>query len=1157
MKFLKQSSIDTVIEEARIKDVVGDSENLVQKGAHWFCLSPFNNEKSPSLCVHVVKNFFYDNSAGFGGNAITFLMKRFGISFFEAVEKAAAICGINLEYEEQSEDLKRMVEEETAMKRVVAFAAEQYQKAYSKLAPDHWAKTIIEQRGYSEEIVQAFMIGFAPNERSYISTPAINNGNFEISVSLGLTTTKEGASYDFFRDRLQFPIFSANGTIIGFGGRRSNELDAEKFAKYINSKESKLYQKEKVLFGFFQAKKKISELRKAILVEGYTDVISLHQAGANNTVAPCGTSLTVPQVKLLARVAKTVVVFMDGDKAGLRAVYKDIDLLLNEDLTVQVVICPEGEDPDTLSRQCNINEFIDKNAKDAIVWKAEQLQASAFNPDLTDIAAALEEAYQSEAEKLQQEIAPKDAFKGLSAVDKKFLTKKNDDIFNQLRELERDMKNGLKDVPKYDPSLLAEAVQQMGNTLHKIRNSIKQKEYVKITARILEQRPATLTQIVEHNAEKEEKEKKAKSQEADKKESNLLRLPEGADKDQYLEDRFCVVGNQYWFHDNNGFFPGTNFRMQALFHVEGKQDNKRLCEVINSLGHKRLIDFESTELINFTKVQERLIMEGYFFFEPGVSTTHFKLMAKKLLKDFVTATEMKILGHQREGFFAYADGIYHNNTFFPVNKYGIVNIEGLVKEKSEYRSDISHYYSPSHSEIYKASREDDDPYENDRHFVYRRATPSLDAWMSQIVKVFGNKGKLGVAFVLAVNFRDLFLIHWKYFPILGGFGQRDSGKSAFGACLQSFFYNDLKALELNTSTLVGISRRLTRVKNAMVFFDEYRDDMDEEKKQQLKGTWNGIGREKGKGVDSTRTSTDKINSGLYYAGQYLPAGDDGALPSRTIVLNFEQKEYTAEEKEEYGRLVSWNNAGISSFITDVLQHRQFVEKELVKFYNEVSKELKGALKDVEYQNRIFDNYLVPLVIVKMLKERFNFPFTYEEYFQLTKDSIIDNSDMVSDADGLARFWRIVEYLANKEVKVLKENHDYQIEQDSSVKYMVKRGEQAEWKNKNHDKILYLSFSKVHQEYHKEASRRQGEDIISETVIRNYLKSKKYFIGLFAARRMGGTGTSGYAFNYSEMQRLGIVNLPSAKDDAIQTELEINPPRKHQIITNSHQRTANL
>lgn len=1143
MKFIKQSSIENLIDEARIDVVVGATEDIKKKGVHYFCFSPFTGEKgTPSLCVNTVKNFFYDNSGGFGGNTVQFIMKKYPtMNFFEAVEKVAEITGIVLEYEEQSEDAKKIHDELLSMKKIVQFVSEKYQTEFNKQPLDHWAKQMmISDRGFSEETLQQFMIGFAPNESSFVSTPLINNAHFELAKTLGFTITKNQMSYDFFRNRIMFPIHNEKGDIIGFGGRRSNLPEEATYAKYINSKESKIYLKDRVIYGLWQAKKNIASSGKAILLEGYTDVMALHQAEVTNAVATCGTSLTEGHARLLLRFCKHVILFRDGDKAGLRAVHRDIDILLKYGFTVEVVTCPEGEDPDSLSKLLDVKDFIEKNKKDAILWKAEFLQQEAKNPALITLEKTLSEQLENEIDKLRESIIPESMMVDLSAMDKKFSKKENNEIYNKIAKLEKEMKQQLADFPKYEPLLVSQAVESMSYTLHAIPNKIMQKEYVKMVSKILDQKPNVISDIIKATEEEEERSKKSKTQEADKKEFQILGLPEGADKDQYLTDRFCEVGNVYWFRRENTFVLGTNFRMMPLFHVEGRADNKRLCEVINNQNHKRLIDFESTDFINFTKIKERLIMEGFFFFEPGARNEDFQLVAKKLLNDFVTASELKILGHQRQGFFAFADGVYHNNSFHKVNKYGIVNVEGLEKTESEYRSDITHFYSPSHSEIYKSANEGDDPFENDRHFIHKVAPVSLDQWASQLVTVFGNKGKLGVAFCIAANFRDLFIQHYNFFPLMGGFGQKDSGKSGFGSCLQAFFYHNLNPLELNTSTLVGLSRRLTRVKNTIVFCDEMRDDIDEAMHQTLKGTWNGIGREKGKGFESNRTTVDKINSAVYYSGQYLPTRDDGALPSRSIILNFENKEHSSEEKERYNKLISWNKEGISSFILDIIKHRDFFAKNVTRIYAETAKELKVELKDQEYQNRIFDNYLQLLVTVKMMQDKFNFPFTYKEYLALTKEQIIENSETIADSDGLAAFWRIIEYLVG--THQIKQSEDFVISRDSKIKYFPKKDQEETFENKAGDKIIWISFSKVWQDYHKEVSKRQGEEVIGMTTIRNYLKSKKYFIGAFKSKRMGSKCPSGYIFNYSLMQRLGILNIDDINDNQTDMTSELELPK---------------
>lgn len=1162
MRFIKQSSIDAVLEDANIYDVVSNSETLVKKGSVWFCKSPFTtSDDSPSFCVNTVKNNFFDYSQSFGGNAVSFLMKRHNLSFFDAIIQAAEICKIMIEYEEQSEDAKRMFDEDQQMKKLVEFAAIQYQKEFHKLPETHWAKEMVKDRQFSDEIITNFGIGYAPNTTGFIANPIINKGDLGTAIAIGFVKTDNGVSRDQFRDRLMFPIHDEKGIIIGFGGRRSNEENAKDYAKYINSTESKVYRKERVLYGLFQAKKAINSEKEVILLEGYTDVLALHHAGVENAIASCGTALTELHAKLIARYTKTVILFRDGDKAGQKAAQRDTDILVAAGITVKVVICPENEDPDSLSKQTDIAVFIKKYAEDAITWKARTVKDTSLNPDLKHLEETLRDQTDKEIEKIRNDIAPESAFKDLSPLDKKFLKKENDEKFKSISTKEKELKTSLEELPKYDPQLFSEAVSQIGYTLHRIPNKIIQVQYVKMVASIFEVKPNIIQQVITDYENKDAAERKKKVSIKETEEEQILGLPKGADKEQYLKDRYCEIGNSYHFQGETGFFKGTNFKITPLFHVEGKAENKRLFEMINEDNNKRLIDLDSKDLINFSRFQERLIEEGNFFFEAGVTVRHFKLLIKKYLNDFISAQELKTLGLQREGFTAFADGVFHNDNFIPVNKYGITHVDGLKKEESEYRSDIKHYYSPAFSEIYKFTSEDDDPYENDRHFVYKKAPISLETWAKQMVTVFGDKGKLGVAFCLASNFRDLFLTHFNYFPLMGGFGQKDSGKSGFGKCIQAFFFYDLQPLELNTSTLVAVARRLQRVKNVVTFFDEVREDIEEEKKQAIKGCWNGIGREKGKGADTNKTSTDKINAALYFCGQYILTGDDGAIPSRTISLMFQNKEHSPKEKEEYQKLMNWCQEGLSSFILDVIKHRETFKNNMFRVHSECSKDLKTELADNTYENRIYDNNVVLLTVVKILSDFFALPFTYEEYLKLTAEYVIENSELITDSDGLAKFWNILEFLSRPQdlsqpnKTVIKEGEDYQIEREPSFKYLLKKDEETTFINRDNEQILFLNFKSVHQYYHKEASSRKGEEIIGETTLRNYLKSKKYFIGLFKSRRMGSRTPSGYALNYSMMSRMGILNLDTTSDD--QTSLDILKGTIKTIETNPNQTNIEL
>lgn len=1054
MKRIAKSCFENILEAATVEVIIGNYFPLKKSGANFKAPSPFAQEKSASFMVSPAKQIWKDFSSGKGGNSgISFIMEHDGISFLEAVKKAAQICNIVLEYEEYTEEERLKEEELELKKKMVTSTALKYRKELNSLDPEHWAKKMLTERNWNEESIESFQLGYAPYLKNYISKLAIESGNLAVAKEIGLVKTDERtqAAYDLFIDRFIFPIHNFYGQVIGFGGRISKTADS-KYSKYLNSSNSDIYKKEKILYGLYQAKNEIRKQNKVLLVEGYADVISVHQSGVPLAVATCGTALTLDHTKLLKKLCSHVIIWRDGDPAGERAIMRDINILLKEGFKVSVLISPDKQDPDDVAREKGdqLDKWIKENIQDAIEWKAKKLITPAENPDE-----------------------------------------------------------------------ISEVVQEVCITLSYISDEIKREAYIKTLSPILGQKQGILKKVI---SEKKEETVSSQSNQKETPEPFFSRLPRGAKEEQYIKDRFCEVGNTYFFEGKEGFFRGTNFRIQALFHIYGKNDNKRLCEVVNELGHKRLIDFDSKDFVNFTKIQETLVNEGFFIWEGGVTNIHFKLVTKKILNDFIMSYELKTLGWQNEGFFAFADGVYYQNQFQKVNKYGIVQLENLHSDDSEYREEVKHYYSPAFSEIYKSSREDDDPYENDRNFVYKIAPVSMDQWMQQMVRVYGDKGILGIGFVFASVFRDFFIKRYSFFPHLGLFGEKGSGKSKFGDSIQNFFFYKMQPFDLNSGTVVGFTRRLARVKNTATFLEEYHDKIQEVMFQSMKGAYDGRGREKGRETTDNRTSITNVYSSIIYAGQYYPVRDDNSLASRSILLSFIKESFTTEAVENYNILKAWEEQGLSSLILDILKHRNLIEQNFHRVYGDLIKKIKKDLGEIEVQERMIHNYLALLTPAYILWDQFTFPFTQEDFYNLCKEMIISTSDMITDSEGLADFWNTFEYLC--EMGVLVENRDYKFDTPLIVKVGVKKGGKKEiidWKNEKREKILYIYLKKVYQDIHREMSRR-GAEMFNDTTLKNYFRAKKYFIGGSVTTRMGDKSPSCYAFNYSQMHNQNILNI---------------------------------
>lgn len=1063
----KQTSIDQA-READIITIVSNYADLKRAGSLYECKSPFNpNEKSPSFKVSPAKNNFVCYSTQKKGDGIKFVMEKESCTFYEAIQKIANICGIVLEREEETEEAKKKRSEKEELFQMMDWASKKYQKALHQLPADHWAKKMIEAREISAETLLTFGIGFAPDDWKTLTNPIIETAKLELGKTSGLVNVKDGNSFDFFKNRLMFPIEDVNGNVIGFGGRCADDDPAkDNGRKYINSKESIVYSKSRSLYGIFQAKQSMVQTKTAVLTEGYTDVTALHQCGCDMAVASGGTALTDEQCKLLKKFAAHVIICRDNDgfdaqgnpKAGTKAALEDINKLLANGFKVSVVIFPEGEDPDSYSRKHeNIKNFIFENAQDAVIWKTSFLKNQAAN----------------------------------------------------------------------DPDRLSESVTLVAEMLYQIKDDIKHNTYVKDCNKILKTPIASLkARIVEFTSKAIEKIEKGTEDETT---SIDLGLPPGADFEEFKKYRFCTIGNSCWFQGRNGsFLKGTNYRITPLFHVYGKNDNKRLCEVVNENGSKKLIDFDSSDFVSQNKFDEALINEGYFVKNESFSAQHFTLMRNRILSDFIMAFELKTLGWQREGFFAFANCVYYKGIVKNVNEYGIVQVETEAADKSEYFPEVKHFYSPAFSEIYKHTRDDDDPYENDRYFVFKKSPVTMDTWMKQMQKVYNEKAIIGISSVFFSLFRDLFVKTHAVSPLLFLSGEKGSGKSKYAESLASLFTYKQPAFDLNGSTLVAFSRRIGRTRNAITLLEEFHDNIDLKILQSIKGSYDNRGRELGMATGDNRTKVAKVNCFLVMLSQYLSSWDDNAITSRSVIQHFikPQENFTQQEINEYNLLKSWEEEGLTSLVLDIVEHRDEVEKGYVKTYADIINRFKKDLKTHDYQERMLQNYVVIMTPITILWKHFTFPFGYEELYQLCKNAIIDSSDLIIESEGLAEFWKTLEYLLDRQPYPLlvKDTH-FIIDTPISLKLQGRKGEkEIEWTNDQRKRVLFLRLNAVHQLYHKEVSTREGVDVIGENTLRNYFKSKKYFIGAVRSHRFSDTATSAYIFEYDMMEASGILNL---------------------------------
>ncbi len=379
---IPQDTIMNIIDTVRIEEVVGDFVNLKKRGANLIGVCPFHKEKTPSFIVSPAKGIFKCFGCGKAGDSVRFVMEHEHYSYPEALRYLANKYGIIIEEKEKSPEELMAQNEREKMFNINTFA-QQYFSDTMKNNDEGLAvgMSYFRERGFRDTIINKFQLGYCLNQRDAFIQHAIKNGySKDILLKVGLASGNEERMYDKYQGRVIFPIHNLTGKVIGFGARI---LSSDKTkAKYLNSPESEIYNKSQTLYGIYFAKNEISRQDNCILVEGYADVLSMHQAGIENTVASSGTSLTTEQIRLISRYTKNITILYDGDSAGIHAALRGTDMILEEGMNVRIVVLPPDEDPDSFVQHNPIEvvrDYIDKNSKDFISFKTQLLLKDAVN----------------------------------------------------------------------------------------------------------------------------------------------------------------------------------------------------------------------------------------------------------------------------------------------------------------------------------------------------------------------------------------------------------------------------------------------------------------------------------------------------------------------------------------------------------------------------------------------------------------------------------------------------------------------------------------------------------------------------------------------------------------------------------------------------------
>lgn len=446
---ITRATIDKIFSAVRVEDIVGEFVQLKRAGANLKGLSPFRDEKTPSFVVSPSKQIWKDFSTGKGGNAITFLMELESFTYPEALRYIAKKYGIEIEenLRELSEEEKQKQTDKELLYKIHEIANDFFQEQmWNTEEGQTIGLSYFRERGLNDSILKKFQLGYSPAFKSSFTQFALEKGyTKEILAKSGLSIFREetGEGIDRFRERVIFPIHTFSGRTIAFGGRILNSN--LKTAKYLNSPETDIYHKSNVLYGLNQSKQAISKTNQCLLVEGYMDVVSLHQSGIENVVASSGTALTPEQIKLIKRLTENVTLLFDGDEAGIKASFRSIDLLLDQGMNVRILLFPDGDDPDSFAKKHPadfVQKYIAEHAQDFIDFKANVLLSNVQHDPIKK-AAAIRDIIQSVAHvsnPLKQEVY-------IQEISSKFGGLNEQNLFNELKNIQQSQERKIDKTP--------------------------------------------------------------------------------------------------------------------------------------------------------------------------------------------------------------------------------------------------------------------------------------------------------------------------------------------------------------------------------------------------------------------------------------------------------------------------------------------------------------------------------------------------------------------------------------------------------------------------------------------------------------------------------------------------------------------------------------
>lgn len=936
---IEHASIEKVRDAADIVDIVSDYVPLKKKGAYHEACCPFHGERNPSFKVSPRRGTYHCFTCGAHGDAIAFVMEHDHIDFQKSVEKIAQKYGIQLKYSDKvfTDEEKAERERKDALLAVMKSAQVFFAKALDEDTEEAAKAREYAFGRWGEEYCRELGIGYADSSWDAALIHLTKKGiPCQDLFDCGLTNeSKNGKSYDVFRSRIMIPIKDRTGNIIAYTARYiGDEPDAP---KYINTKDTLIYNKGSVVFGLNTAARQAAKSGRFVIVEGAPDTIMLqsNEVGLTETVAALGTAWTAEQFSQLKKISSSVCFIPDGDPAkngeqfgaGVKAVMKSgvTAIELGFDVSVrEIPVSESGEkqDPDSFITSRDVFDSLED--VHFPVWYGSKLLMTAQTD--AEKSAAMS--------KIAQSVLMKMSDAAMVAIDIDRLAK----IFGR-------------------PKMWRDA-------LKKAKSDTKREEQRKKDAQLSE-------------------------------EQQVMR-----------ECGVSVKNGCYGGYDDDGFVRWSNFTMVPLYHIIDGDNAIRIFRIRNSVGQTVEIEFRQEELVSLPRFQQRIESMGNFIFK-GVKDDFTKIR-EYLYSITKSAVKVQNMGwNRKEQIYAFGDGVYYDGSFFDADEYGIAKID----DKS--------YYLPAFSKMYEDSPE---AFQFERAFAAKdHGFFSMKEFLAKIVQVFGDNAKIGVAFVIASLFRDIIGKYVEGFPLLNVFGEKGTGKTLLGKSLMSFFIKGMKTVKLGSVSKPAINDLLSASENSVYHLDEYKNELDFTLIEYLKSIWDGVGQTKKHMDGDKKAKTSFVRCSVILTGQDMPTRDD-ALLSRVIHLSYSKTNHTSKEKAWFNELKEMVDKGAQHLTLELLRFRKDFESDFKTHFGICQKQLEKALEDDNnIEDRIFNNWLIPLTAVHLVCTQIDLPFSYEEYFSLTVEGLRKQCGLIKKNSDVAEFWKMLD-AGHMQGKVVEKAH---------------------------------------------------------------------------------------------------------------------------------------